>query len=69
MQPEPALPPEAFEADANGEPTAAAIEAEEGWNDAVLIWGRAGWRQVGRICRWAEEVGGDIEGLDCPPAP
>jgi hypothetical protein len=58
-----------FETDPAGNPTEAALDAEDGWNDAVLIWGRAGWRQVGRICRWAEEVGGEIEGLDCPPPP
>lgn len=66
---EPALPREAFETDAAGEPTEAALDAEQRWNDDVLIWGRDGWLTVGRICRWAENVAGDVPDLVCPPAP
>jgi hypothetical protein len=67
VQEEPPIPAAAFEMDpATGEPTPEALEAEAGWNDQVLIWGRAGWRTVGRICRWAEDVAGDIPDLDCP---
>jgi hypothetical protein len=51
VQPEPAYPVEAL-TDA---------DAERRWNDAVLIWGRDGWRQVGRLCRWANGMGATVE--------
>lgn len=60
----------ALEVNAVGEPTDAADEAMEQWHDEILIWGRKGWRQVGRLCRNAVTMaGGSIPGLDCPAAP
>lgn len=70
MKPEPTLPQQAFATDAAGNPTDAALDAEDSWHDAILLWGRDGWNQVGRLCRWAVKVNkGPIAGLDCPPAP
>lgn len=51
VQAEPAYPVEAL-TDA---------DAERRWNDAVLIWGRDGWRQVGRLCQWAKDMGLAVE--------
>ncbi|MDF0490039.1 hypothetical protein PX554_18045 [Sphingomonas sp. H39-1-10] len=31
-------------------------DAANAWNDQVLIWGRTGWAQVGRLCRWAADM-------------
>lgn len=31
---------------------------------AVLAWGKRGWLTVGRLCRWAADMG--MEGLECP---
>lgn len=39
-------------------------KAESDWNDSVLLWGREGWQQVGRLCRWAQRNG--AADLDCP---
>lgn len=50
---EPVLPVEAFE-----EPA-----VEDQWRDDVLIWGREGWRQVGRLCRYFKGRGMAVE---CP---
>lgn len=69
MTAEPALPQTVFEATPDGQPTEAALAAEDKWNDDVLIWGRAGWLQVARICRWAENVAGDLPGVECPAPP
>lgn len=67
MQPEPAIPDAAYETGPDGiTPTAAALAAEAQWRDDVLIWGRAGWLAVGRICRWAK--GYDAQ-LECPSPP
>jgi|GEM_PF-2025814 len=35
----------------------------EAFNQAVLDWGRRGWSQVARACRWTAEHGVK---LDCP---
>lgn len=41
-------------------------EAEyEAYNQAVLDWGRRGWRQVARACRWTAL---HVPDLKCPPA-
>lgn len=66
VSPEPTLPPAVFELDQAGNPTEAALAAEAEWNDGILIWGREGWLQVGRICRWAEDLAGDVPDLECP---
>lgn len=39
--------------------------AGEQHDNAVEAWGEAGWAQVGRLCRFFDEMG--MEGLDCPP--
>ncbi|MNS13808.1 hypothetical protein D3C72_454090 [compost metagenome] len=39
--------------------------AGEQHDNAVEAWGEAGWAQVGRLCRFFNEVG--MKGLDCPP--
>lgn len=38
--------------------------AGEQYDNAVEAWGEAGWAQVGRLCRFFNEVG--MKGLDCP---
>lgn len=42
----------------------ASDQAANDYDNAVLAWGRRGWLQVGRVCRWAAENG--MAGLDCP---
>lgn len=54
QQPEPAYPLAAL--------TDPAAEAE--WGDAVLLWGRAGWAQVARLCAWAKKTGAGAR-VDC----
>ena len=66
VKPEPPIPPAAFELDATGKQTEAAKAAEDSWGDAVLLWGREGWLQVGRLCRWAEGHGSTVP---CPVSP
>lgn len=39
--------------------------AGERYDNAVEAWGEDGWAQVGRLCRFFDEMG--MEGLDCPP--
>jgi hypothetical protein len=39
--------------------------AGERHDNAVEAWGEAGWAQVGRLCRFFDEIG--MKGLDCPP--
>ena len=39
------------------EPGEAGAKAEKEWNDKILIWGRKGWAQNARVCRWAVELG------------
>lgn len=64
VKPEPPIPDAAFEIDpATGEQTVAAKEAEDRWGDQVLLWGREGWQQVGRLCRWAAGHGSPVP---CP---
>lgn len=58
VQTEPQFPIEALDPGETG------ARAEHDWNDAVLLWGREGWQQVGRICRWAERNG--MADLNCP---
>ena len=38
--------------------------AGEQHDNAVEAWGEAGWAQVGRMCRFFDEMG--MKGLDCP---
>ena len=38
--------------------------AGERYDNAVEAWGEAGWAQVGRLCRFFDEVG--MKGLSCP---
>jgi hypothetical protein len=47
---EPLVPIEA------AQPGKAGEEANTAWNDKVLIWGRTGWAQVGRLCQWAVDM-------------
>lgn len=71
-QAEPAIPPAVFEVGADRQPTARAIEAEEAYNDRVLLWGRGGWDAVGRLCGWAKRVFEGVpavEALDCRRPP
>ena len=47
-----------------------ALASEKALNDhdaAVEAWGERGWLAVGRLCRWATEMG--AKGLDCTPKP
>lgn len=39
--------------------------AGERYDNAVDAWGEAGWLQVGRLCRFFDELG--MKGLSCPP--
>jgi hypothetical protein len=55
---EPAYPVAALAEDESGE------AAELGWHDDMLIWGRQGWAQVARVCRWAKDMGAPV---DCAP--
>lgn len=57
VEPEPAIPDAALGTGPEAE------AAEDAWNDDVLLWGRAGWAQVGRLCRWAKGHGSPVE---CP---
>ncbi|EGF96717.1 hypothetical protein BDIM_05250 [Brevundimonas diminuta ATCC 11568] len=41
--------------------------AGEKHDNAVEAWGEAGWAQVGRLCRFFDEMG--MKGLSCPPPP
>lgn len=36
----------------------------EAYNQAVLDWGRRGWLQVARACRWTAV---HVPGINCPP--
>lgn len=38
-------------------PTEDAQKVGDAWNDDVLIWGRTGWDQNARVCRWARGLG------------
>lgn len=67
VEAEPAYPVEALEVDDSLQSTPAAIAAENAWDDEVLIWGRRGWAAVGRLCRWAEDLG--MKDIDCPAPP
>ena len=40
--------------------------AYEDYNEAVAAWGKRGWAQVGRVCRFFRAQGMPV---DCPPAP
>lgn len=46
----------------------AALDSEA-WLDAhdiaLEMWGERGWATVGRICRWADQMG--AKDLNCPP--
>ena len=55
VQPKPAPPDEVLTSRIAGEKHDNAIEA----------WGEAGWAQVGRLCRFFDEMG--MKGLSCPP--
>jgi len=39
--------------------------AGEMHDNAVEAWGEAGWAQIGRLCRFFDDMG--MEGLNCPP--
>lgn len=46
-----------------------ALTSEKALNDhdaEIESWGERGWLQVGRLCRWAQDMG--AKGLDCPKA-
>lgn len=50
--------------------TAAALESEQAFIAHVIaleMWGERGWATVGRICRWADQMG--AKDLSCPPPP
>ena len=38
--------------------------AGEKHDNAIEAWGETGWAQVGRLCRFFDEMG--MRGLDCP---
>lgn len=42
------------------EPGEAGQLAEDAWRDEILIWGRKGWAQNARVCKWATELGLDV---------
>jgi hypothetical protein len=48
---EPPYPVEALQPGEEGR------KAEEAWNARILIWGRRGWAQNARVCRWAVDLG------------
>ncbi|QHN69454.1 putative Rz1 protein [Sphingomonas phage vB_StuS_MMDA13] len=54
VDPEPPYPVEALE------PGEAGAEAERKWHDEILAWGRKGWRQNARVCRWAVDLGLEV---------
>lgn len=54
VEPEPPLGVEALTSEA----------AYERWNDSIRAWGRKGWDQVARLCRWHGTRGAE---LSCPP--
>lgn len=41
-------------------------QAAANYDIAVEGWGDRGWRQIARLCRWAEEMG--MPDISCPPA-
>lgn len=44
-----------------------ALASDQALNDHeadVESWGERGWRQVARICRWAQDLG--MKGVSCP---
>lgn len=48
----------------------AALESEQAFIAHVIaleMWGERGWQAVGRICRWADQMG--AKDLSCPPPP
>lgn len=55
VEPEPRLGVEALTSEA----------AYEGYNQAVLDWGRRGWAAVARLCRWTAAHDANTT---CPPA-
>lgn len=60
-QPEPAYPLAALD------PSDAGKAAEDAWRDEVLIWGRTGWRQNARVCKWAVDLGLKVPAGYCGP--
>ncbi len=63
VQSEPAYPVKALEpcpTNLRSDPCPAE-DAERGHSDATLLWGREGWRQVQRLCRWAKGLGAKVE--------
>lgn len=48
---EPAYPETALQ------PGEAGQQDEDAWRDEVLAWGRKGWAQNARVCRWAVDLG------------
>lgn len=58
VEAEPAIPVEAATSEA----------AYEGYNQAVLDWGRRGWAAVARLCRWTASHGAAVGCLEAPQA-
>lgn len=55
VEPKPQLDPAALESEA-------ALDAHD---IALETWGERGWAAVGRLCRWADQMG--AKGLSCLP--
>lgn len=32
-------------------------KVEDAWRDKILMWGRRGWNQNARVCKWAVDLG------------
>jgi len=54
VDPEPVYPVAALEPGEVGQ------QAEDSWRDEILIWGRKGWAQTARVCKWAVELGLEV---------
>lgn len=44
-----------------------AADAEDQWWNEVLAWGRTGWGNVARICRWSRDLGKEVPAEWCDP--
>jgi hypothetical protein len=45
------------------------MDAEDKWHDDVLAWGRKGWAQNARVCRWAVDLKMAVPKDYCAPPP
>jgi hypothetical protein len=62
FDPEPQYPQAALQ------PGDAGKIAEDEWHNQILLWGRRGWSQNARVCRWAVDLGLKAPEGYCGPA-